>query len=202
VGHVSVTGMQRIPLGPFTIEFTGEGLMPRVLSHTRPPEFKFDSQLRPEKRYRAMIRNLPENYYLKSVVLSGHELPPDNVVVSGWRGDMEIVLSPFGAHIEGVLFDGKDQPTRGSILLVPDVAEPGPPDLFRRTSADSKGKFALRGVAPGSYRMVAMESLDLDAEINAPDFLRTIGNRGQGLTVDENGQYTVSLRLDNVESHE
>ena len=169
--------------------------MPRVRANANSPEFKFEAQLRPERRYHAIVRNLPEDYYLKSVALSGHEVTPDNVVVSGQRGDMELVVSPAGGHIEGVLYDAKDQPTRGSILLVPDVPQPGPPDLFRRTSADSKGKFTLRGVAPGSYRLLAMESVDLDTEINAPDFLRTIGNRGEGLIVEESGQYTVSLRL-------
>src|SRR5689334_23752176 len=69
-------------------------------------------------------------------------------------------------------------------------------DLYRRTSADSKGKFSFRGIAPGSYRLVTMESVNLDSEINTPDFARTIGNRGQGLIVDESGKYTVSLRLD------
>jgi len=122
-------------------------------------------------------------------------MPPDNVVVSGMRGDIEIVLSPAGARIDGTLFDG-EEPTRGSILLIPDVPEPGPPDLFRRASADSKGKFTFRGVAPGSYRMLAVESVNLSSEINDPDFQRTIGNRGQGLTVEEKGQYTVSLKLE------
>jgi hypothetical protein len=40
-----------------------------------------------------------------------------------------------------------------------------------------------------------MESVDLDTEINAPDFLRNISNRGDGLIVDEQGKYTVSLKL-------
>lgn len=200
-GHVSVSLLPGATLNRVMIEFAGAGLMPHVLANAGLPELKFEAQLRPERRYRATIRNLPGDYYLKAILLSGHEVSPDNVVVSGRRGDMEVVLSPFGAHIEGVLFDGKDQPTRGSILLVPDVPEPGPPDLFRRTSADGKGKFTLRGVAPGSYRLVAMESLNLDTELNAPDFLRTIGNRGDGLIVEERGQYTVSLRLQSGDDH-
>lgn len=200
-GHVTVTAAPRNPLGRIVIEFTGEGLMPRVRANANGPEFKFEAQLRPERRYRATVRNLPEDYYLKAVELSGHDLPPGNVVVSGTRADMDLVLSPAGGHIEGVLYDGKDQPTRGSILLVPDVTEPGPPDLFRRTSADSKGKFTLRGVTPGSYRLIALESLDLDTEINAPDFLRSIGNRSQGLIVEENGKYTVTLKLESADNH-
>jgi hypothetical protein len=200
-GHVTIAGTLRNPIARVIIEFAGEGLLPRVFTSARTPEYKFDAQLRPEHRYRVSIRNLQDDYYLKSVALSGHDVPPDNIVVSGTRGDIELVLSPSGAQIEGSLFDNKDQPTRGSVLLVPDVPQPGPPDLFRRTAADAKGKFSFRGVAPGSYRLVAMESVNLDTEINAPDFARTIGNRGQGLMVDESGRYAVALRLDITENH-
>ncbi|HEX4603889.1 MAG TPA: carboxypeptidase-like regulatory domain-containing protein, partial [Candidatus Angelobacter sp.] len=199
-GHVTVAGIQRNPLGRVVIEFAGEGLLPRIFTSARAPEYKFETQLRPERRYRAVIRNLQEDYYLKSVTLAGHDVPPDNVVVSGRRGEIELVLSPAGGHVEGLLFDAKDQPTRGSVLLAPDVPEPGPPDLFRRTSADGKGKFTFRGIAPGSYRVVAMESLNLDTEINSPDFFRTIGNRGQNLIVEENGKYSVAIKLEVSES--
>jgi hypothetical protein len=200
-GHVSVTGILQKPLGRVIIEFAGEGLMPRVFANAGFPEFKFEAQLRPERRYHATIRNLTEDYYLKSLSISGHEVPPDNVVVSGRRGNMEMVLSPSGARIEGFLLDGNDQPARGSILLVPDVPQPGPPDLFRRSTADAKGKFTVRGVAPGSYRLLAVENVNLNTEINEPDFVRTIGNRGQSLMVEEDGRYTVSLRLESSEDH-
>jgi Carboxypeptidase regulatory-like domain len=194
-GHVAIIGTPRNPINRLSADFAGEGLMPRVHASATSPQFKFETQLRPDQRYHANIPNLPDDYYLKSVVISGHEVPPDNVVVNGRRGDIELILSPSGGHIEGVLFDAQGQPTRGSVLLVPDVPQPGPPDLFRRTGADTKGKFTLRGVVPGSYRLIAMESVDLDTEINAPDFLRNISNRGDSLIVDEQGKYTVSLKL-------
>jgi len=195
-GHVTIAGTPDHPPRRVLIEFAGEGLMPRVRASASFPEFKFEAQLRPDRHYYARALNLPEDYYLKSVAISGHEMPPDDVLVSGTRGDMELTFSAAGAQVEGVLYDSKGEPTRGSVLLAPDVPQPGPPDLYRRTSADSKGKFTLHGVAPGSYRIVALESLNLDAEINEPDFLRTIGNRGQNLSVEENGKYTVALKLE------
>jgi len=195
-GHVTIAGTPDHPPRRVLIEFAGEGLMPRVRASASFPEFKFEAQLRPDRHYYARALNLPEDYYLKSVAISGHEMPPDDVLVSGTRGDMELTFSAAGAQVEGVLYDSKGEPTRGSVLLAPDLPQPGPPDLYRRTSADSKGKFTLHGVAPGSYRLVALESLNLDAEINEPDFLRTIGNRGQKLSVEENGKYTVALKLE------
>lgn len=195
-GHVTIAGTPDHPPRRVLIEFAGEGLTPRVRAAASFPEFKFEAQLRPDRHYYARALNLPQDYYLKSVAISGHEMSPNDVLVSGTRGDMEVTFSAAGAQVEGVLYDSKGEPTRGSILLVPDVPQPGPPDLYRRTSADSKGKFTLHGVAPGSYRLLAVESVNLDTEINEPDFLRTIGNRGQNLSVEENGKYTVSLKLE------
>ena len=194
-GHVRLAGPTEKPRKA-SIEFVGEGLMPRVRASTAPPDFVFEAQLRPDRRYHAVVRNLPQDYYLKSVTISQHEMAPDNVVVNGLRGDLEFILCTTGGHIEGALINSKNEPTRGSILLIPDVPEPGPPDLFRRTSADSKGNFMFRGVAPGSYRMLAVENSSLEDEINDPDFLRTIANRGESLIVEENGQYSVTLKLE------
>jgi hypothetical protein len=198
-GHVKLAGPTEKPWKA-SIEFVGEGLMPRVRTSTVSPDLVFEAQLRPDRRYRAMVRNLPQDYYLKSVTISQHEMTPDNVVVNGLRGDMEFILSAAGGHIEGVLTNARNEPTRGSILLVPDVPDPGPPDLFRRTSADATGNFMFRGVAPGSYRMLAVENSSLEDEINDPDFLRTIANRGESLIVEENGKYSMTLKLETSES--
>ncbi|HET9280780.1 MAG TPA: carboxypeptidase-like regulatory domain-containing protein [Candidatus Angelobacter sp.] len=196
-GHVTVVSDGRTVIKRVPVEFVGEGLMLRVQASANSPEFKFDAQLRPDRRYRVNALRLGQDYYLKSVLVSGHEVPPDNLVVSGYRGDLELVLSPAGGHIEGTLFDGHDQTTRGSILLVPDLPDPGPPELFRRTSAGTDGKFIFRGVAPGSYRMVAMESPELDDQVNDPDFAKKVVGRGDSISVAENGKYAVSMRLNN-----
>lgn len=196
-GHVTVVSDGRTVVKGVPVEFVGEGLMPRVQASANSPEFKFDAQLRPDRRYRVNALRLAQDYYLKSVLVSGHEVPPDNLVVNGHRGDLELVLSPAGGHIEGTLFDSHDQPARGSILLVPDLPDPGPPELFHRTSAGSDGKFTFRGVAPGSYKMVAMESPELDDQVNDPDFAKKVAGLGDLISVAESGKYTVSLRLNN-----
>ena len=194
-GHVTIAGTPDHPPRKVLIEFAGNGLMPRVRASASFPEFKFEAQLRPDRRYYARALNLPDDYYLKSVAISGHEMSPDDVLVSGTRGDLEITVSAAGAQVDGVLYDSKGDPTRGSVLLAPDLADPGPPELFRRKSAGSDGKFSFRGVPPGSYRLLAMESLELDDQVTDPDFARKVAGRGDLISVVEGGKYIVSLRL-------
>lgn len=194
-GHVTIAGTPDNSPRKVMIEFAAEGMTPRVRASAIFPEFKFEAQLRPDRHYYARGLNLPDDYYLKSVAIGGHEMPPDDVLVSGIRGDMELTFSAAGAQIDGVLYDSKGDPTRGSVLLAPDVPQPGPPDLYRRTSADSKGKFTFRGVPPGSYRLLAMESLQLGDQVTDPDFARKIAGQGDLISVVESGKYTVALRL-------
>lgn len=194
-GHVTIAGTPDHAPRSVMLEFAGEGLTPRVRASASLPEFKFEAQLRPDRHYYARALNLPEDYYLKSVAISGHEMPPDDVLVSGVRGDMEITFSAAGARIDGVLYDSKGDPTRGSVLLAPDVSQPGPPELFRRKSAGSDGRFNFRGVPPGSYRLLAMENLELDDQVTDPDFGRKIAGRGDLISVVEDGKYMVALRL-------
>src|ERR1041385_5924695 len=101
-GHIRLAGPTEKPRKG-SIEFVGEGLTPRVRTSTVPPDLAFEAQLRPDRRYRAIVRNLPQDYYLKSVTFSQHEMAPDNVVVNGMRGNLELILSPAGGHIEGTL---------------------------------------------------------------------------------------------------
>jgi len=195
-GHVSVAGNLPNPMSRLLIEFVGAGMLPRVRANATFPAFNFEAQLRPEKRYYANVRNLRQDYYLKSVAISGHEVEADNVVVSGRRGNLDLVLSPNGAQIEGTLFDQKEQPTRGSVLLIPDLPDPGPPELLRRVSAGSDGKFTLRGVRPGSYRLLALESLDVTELLNEPDFAHKLAGRGISIIAEEQGRYRFQLRLE------
>ncbi|HKD79676.1 MAG TPA: carboxypeptidase-like regulatory domain-containing protein [Candidatus Angelobacter sp.] len=195
VGHVTLISDGRTVMKRVLVDFVGEGLMPRIRANPVPPEFKFEAQLRPERRYRVNVLNLPEDYYLKAVLISGHEVPADNMVLSGVRGEMELVLSPTGGHIEGTLFDSQDQPVRGSVLLMPDLADPGPAELFRRKGAGADGKFNFRGVPPGSYRLLAMDSLELDDQVGDPDFARKVAGKGDLISVQESGKYTVSVRV-------
>ena len=149
-GHITVTGPNGARVDRVAFQFIAEGNAPRVNSRAAAPELRFDVQLRPERRYRVYLPYLPDDYYLQSVRLAGHEVPADNLVVNGKRGDLELTLSPSGAHIEGTLVGPDDQPTRGSMLLIPDGSEPGPAELFRRARADGKGNFGFRGIAPGT----------------------------------------------------
>jgi hypothetical protein len=119
----------------------------------------------------------------------------NQVVPGGPRQRLDLVLSPAGGHIEGLVSDEKDQFVAAAVLLIPDEQHRAYFDLFRRTRSDSKGKFSLRGIPPGTYKLIAFDEVNPDELINDPDLLKTYEHRGQTVLVTEGGQYNLTLKL-------
>ncbi len=159
------------------------------------PKLEFEGRLKPGEHYRVSAAYLPADYYLKTARISGHDLDLNNVTAAGPHEKIELVLNPNGGHIEGTVFDHDDQLVSGYVLLVPEEANRNNSDLFRRSRSDSKGKFTLRGVPPGSYKLIAFEGYDPEELINYPDRLKEIEDRGESVTVTEGGKYSPVLRL-------
>jgi hypothetical protein len=150
--------------------------------------------LRPGELYRVSTGNLPGDYYLKMIRVSGHDLDSNMVTATGPREKVELVLDANGGHIDGTVFD-HDQLASGYVLLVPEEANRNNSDLFRKTRSDIKGKFTLRGVAPGSYKLIAFEGFDPEELINYPDRLKEIEDRGESVTISEGRKYNPVLKL-------
>lgn len=178
------------------IRFAGPGAP--AIARAQPPKMELVTQLHPGDRYSVTALNLPQDYYLRAVRVSGHEVESDNLVVGARRADLELVISSGGGHIDGFVYDLKDQPRPGLVALFPDD-RPVTAESVRRTRADSKGHFALSGLTPGSYKLFAFEDADLDELVNEPELLKQYAS--ESLTVSETGRYAVQLRLVAADGH-
>ncbi len=162
---------------------------------TEGKDFSFDGRLRPGEQYTVNVPNLPGDDYLKDVRMGGHTVERNQVRSAGPHGKLELLVSPKGGHIEGLVVDDKDQPVSASVLLVPDSDHRSYYDLFRRSRSDREGKFVLRGIPPGTYTVVVFDGLDPDELINDPELLKNYQDKGQTLFVDEGGQYAPMVKM-------
>jgi hypothetical protein len=182
------------------VEFRSQETSTRATAAARAPSMQFHAMLHPGDHYLVSARGLPGDYYLKGVRVSGHDVERNSVVVSDRRGEIELVVSPDGGHISGVVIDSQDQPAAGAVILVPEESRRSLPDLFRKVRADSKGAFTLPGVPPGTYTLLAFDDIELDDLVSQPDILRQYANKAQSVIVSEKGAYSVPLQIIRAEA--
>src|SRR5215471_6717220 len=183
------------PVRRVAVEFQSKDTAERSSASTGPSTLQFQVKLHPGEHYTVAARGLPADYYLKTVRVSGHDVERNDVMVSDLRSQMELVLSPDGGRIEGLVVDEKGQPINGAVVLVPEETRRGFADLFRKTRANNKGAFTLRGVPPGSYKLLAFDDVDLQDLIDHPELLEQYPGRSESLTVSEKGDYSVPLQI-------
>jgi protocatechuate 3,4-dioxygenase beta subunit len=149
-----------------------------------------------DDEYEINVDGLPGNYFLKSARLDGIDALTTGVTIDTKQTPslLDIIVSPDGARIDGVV--SKDQqPFQGaSVTLVPDPPHRGEKCQFKSTNTDQLGHFILQGIPPGDYKLFAWESIDPGA-YKSSDFLLPFEDRGKSLQITEGSSLSVQLDL-------
>jgi protocatechuate 3,4-dioxygenase beta subunit len=149
-----------------------------------------------DDKYEIDVDGLPANYFVKSARLDGLDALAAGVTIESTQthGLLDILVSPNGARIDGVV-SKDEQPFQGaSVTLVPDPPRRGEMRLFESTTTDQLGHFVLQGIAPGDYKLFAWENIDQEA-YKSSDFLLPFENRGKSVQVTEGSLLSVQLDL-------
>jgi len=107
----------------------------------------------------------------------GHELN----VVAGTDQEVTVIVTGGIVSLEGTVKKGGKPAAGVMVALVPDDPE-GHLELFRRDQSDFDGTFAVRGVIPGNYTIVAVEDA-WGFEWLQPGVLTRYVQHGQRLTI-------------------
>jgi hypothetical protein len=146
--------------------------------------------------YRVDVYGLPENSFLKSARLGGIDVLSVGLTIDTKQtpGLLEILVSPNGAALDGVVSIDQQPFPGAAVALVPDPPHRGERRLFRSTSTDQLGRFFLEGIPPGDYKVFAWESIEPGAYTSA-EFLQPFENRGESVHFTEGSRQTVKLDL-------
>jgi hypothetical protein len=143
------------------------------------------------------VGGIPANSYVKSIRMGNVDLmsgglqvnaPPDNPI--------EVVLGTDGGEITGTAINDRLEPlTNVIVALVPES-----PllrrrfDLYRNAMTDYAGKFSLRNVPPGTYKVFSWEYVESDAWQDA-QFLQPYETSGKLLTVREGSTQETQVKV-------
>jgi hypothetical protein len=83
----------------------------------------------------------------------------------------------------------KTLPVLITLLLVPSCS---PAQAQKSSSIPKKGRFELRGIAPGDYKLFSWEEVEPGAWED-PEFLRDFETKGEKISLQEGEQKTIDL---------
>ena len=167
-----------------------DGIPMNVPNANTADDGSFGMQEVPADRFKVNCSPL-DGSYLKTIRWNGQVVNDGTVeVIGGGSSMLELEFAATSAQIDGDVKTG-DQPAPGaSILLVP--ANRHESD-FRFMMADQNGHFSAKGVAPGGYTALAADTAIYD--MPDPALLKALEKFTAYVSVDQNGQATVSLKL-------
>jgi hypothetical protein len=128
-------------------------------------------------KYRVRVEPLGENGYLKALEIDGVAAAKGIADLSqAARGaSAKVTLGSNGARISGRVLDSDGEPIENSMLMVFLASDPddipfsgGVPE-----HAGPDGKYILKGVAPGKYRLFAVDPFQISGAAGADAGLET-----------------------------
>jgi len=128
-----------------------------------------------------------ENAYVKSIRVNNADYLNSPIRVDGVQtiAEVEIVLGPIGASIDGRVLNARQEVVdRATVILLPQGPPPFRADRYRTMTTDKSGQFQFRGLPPGEYRVLAWEDVDPGAWFN-PAFLAAYERNAAGVTLVE-----------------
>jgi hypothetical protein len=143
-------------------------------------------------KYTILVSSPGKPYSVVRVSSQGVESPGHDLnITPGVSLDATAFLAGSVATVEGFVKRGEKPMAGVMVVLVPKDPE-SHLEMFRRDQSDFDGSFALRGVIPGAYTIIAVEDAWGFAWLQ-PGVLARYVQHGKNVTVEELMQGSVQL---------
>lgn len=155
-----------------------------------------------------LVKNVPEGVYrphvfagtsdcfVKSARYGSADVPDRGLtVVSGVETSLELRMSCRSARIEGVVLTGDSLPAAGVyVVAIPEAPLRDEKWKYRAEVTDQNGRFLLRGLLPGEYRVFSWDSAD-DFDWYDAEQIKPYEGRGVSMSVQEGDRKTLQLNV-------
>jgi hypothetical protein len=132
---------------------------------------------------------------VKSVRLGDADVLAEGLHLNGPVSQLlDVVVSLHGAEVEGTVTDGRAAAANVVVVAVPDGANRGRSDLYKRASTDAQGRFTITGLAPGGYTFFAWDDLERGSW-ESPEFMRAFEGRGRFVRLREGKNDSIELNV-------
>ena len=161
-------------------------------------DFTFEAAVLAEPAYLRVTP--PGGWFVKSIIADGREITDVPLTLEpGTRLDgLRVVLTETSSSLSGSVRDDRGEVVLDATVVVfpDDEARWTPQSRFIATARpDTTGRFAIAGLpASPAYRIIAVQGLE-SGQANDPEFLATVRDRAERLSLNEGETKAVDLRL-------
>lgn len=194
-GRVRVEGSAIVDLTHLVVELTpkdpfGSGFEPDEMNASVKSDGSFVLSDIPEGNYGINVFPVPPAYYVKTN--PANLLETGITVGRGTASALDFTLSSGLAVIEGTVSQGNETRAGVSVVLVPSGTRRSYPRYYRQAITDQSGRFALRAVAPGDYKLFAAEDIAIGYFMNS-DPSSAFEEQGKAVHLEEGAHADIPL---------
>lgn len=159
-GHLRLEGQGAPALTSFNVALTRQGIGMQNSSTRVGADGSFTLSGVPPGELELAVNPLPRGGFLKSAMLGDADIRFTRLEIAQHKdAELNIVVSMNSAKVEGEIDAAGADSTRAGILLAPFGALHNFARFFYNVVADANGKFKLEGIAPGKYKIFALEKM-------------------------------------------
>jgi protocatechuate 3,4-dioxygenase beta subunit len=147
-----------------------------------------------EGEYRAQLTSIDPGFYVKSITYGGEDILGKTFHI---RADSArsfvLTIKATVSTILGTVKDSNSKPAPDALVVfIPEQRERL--DLFRVATTDSSGRFTMKNLAPGEYKVFSPEGVEFNSFYD-PDFLAQYEQFGKVVSVKESSDSSVDVNL-------
>jgi hypothetical protein len=146
-------------------------------------------------QYRISVLVMPPDFYIKEARFDQNDVLNKPLVFNGSVSTpLDVVLSPKAGQIEGTVMNDKHEPAAGiQVVLIPDLHRERT-DLYKTSMSAANGRFTMRGITPGDYKLFGWEALEQFAYFDS-DVVQKFESQAKPVHVTESGKLTVEVSV-------
>jgi len=143
-----------------------------------------------------VVLGIQDSLFVRSAFSGSRNVLRDGLDTrSGTPEPLEVRLASSTGTVQGVVADEKTAPATGvQVVLAPTTDRTSHPELFKNVVTDQFGRFAIRGVVPGDYKLFAWGDIE-PGIYHDPNFLEPYEAIGVAVHVADNGTVTANLKV-------
>ena len=135
----------------------------------------------------------PDNVYIHSARTDDADVLTDGLDVTDHSVDsLVVIVGSKGGTVEGNVYGERQEPIVGAhAVLMPNSSR----RATKVVTTDQSGRFAIRGIVPGDYKIFAWDDVEPNAYFD-PSFIEPYDAQGTPLHVETSGHVTAKSQGD------